>query len=786
MVAVLSWWLALEALGLAVWPLAANLFKNLPDRGYPLAKALGLLLTGYFFWLLGMLGVLENTPGAIMLVALALAAGCWLVSRDWRQQAVAQLREQWRLILFAEALFALAFLTLVVLRAYNPEIGGTEKPMDFAFLNGILRSRQFPPLDPWMSGYTISYYYLGYLLMAMLTRLTGTLPGVAFNLSIATVFALTAGGVGSLVYNLVTRRAGRPSATALLFGALGAIFVLVLGNLEGFLEVIYAQGWLPAEFWQWLYVSSDAGGLFLPRLPTGGIPTDNWWWWRASRVIPGAIDEFPFFSFLLADLHPHVMALPFGVLVLSLGLAVLGAPARSLDAEREPLPHATPKSFDWHRLWPVGLSGWAPLLVGGLGFLNSWDLPTFGLVVIAAYAIWAYAQQEWRGWTWLWRVGHYAVVLVGLSFVLYLPFYLGPRISTEGLAPVMGNYTSLAHLLVFFGPFLLLALALVVDGWRRSREIKGTGILGLLAVGVPVVLALAWVVAILVARMAGLVPDDQVPALTDLTAKPAHLVVYTLLAMAALWVLVRLMLLPGNGNRTADRFVLLLVALSFVLLLICETFYIRDVFSSRMNTVFKFYYQAWVLLAIAAAYALYALPRRWPRWAGVTVTVVSGALVLAGLVYPLLAVPSKAGDFQREPTLDGTAWLAGSYPGDLKAITWLNEQVPGAPVILETVGGEWGDYSHISAMTGLPTVMGWAGHEWQWRGEYPSQREADVKAIYEGDTATARALLDQYNVMFVYVGTLERADYTPEALAKFATFMDVVYDVDGIVIYKRR
>jgi len=771
---VLLWWLALEGLGWLVLPLAASLFQTLPDRGYPLAKALGLLVTGYFFWLTCTLGVLENTQGAIVLVALVLAAGCWLPNRTWRQRALDVFRDQWRLILATEALFTLAFLALVGLRAYNPEILGTEKPMDFAFLNGILRSRQFPPLDPWMSGYAISYYYFGYLLMAMLTRLTGTLPGVAFNLAIAAVFALTAGNAASLVYNLVAGRGGRPT-TAFLFGALGALFVTTLGNLEGFLEFAYAQGWGSPDFWRWLYVAPDPGGLFPPNaLPTGGTPTD---WWRASRVIPGAIDEFPFFSFLLADLHPHVMALPFGVLVLAIGLAVLRAPA-------PPGSETIAEYGTWRRLWPADLSPWVPLAVGALFFLNGWDFPVYGLLLIAAYAARVCGPAGPCGWTWLRQVAHYAAVLIALSVAFYLPFYLSPRIQPQGIAPVLGHYTSLVHLFIFFGPFLVPAVALVLDGWQQSRGSGLPGNFGSLVLIVPVILALTWTVAILVGLRVNLVPADQLPALISLTAKPLHLVVYTLLAIGALRVALRVVLKPATGD--SDRFVLILIALASLLLLLCETFYIRDVFSSRMNTVFKFYYQAWVLLAVAAAYGLYAIPRRWPRWAAVSVDVIAWLLVLAALCYPIYAIPIKAGDFRGQPTLDGTAWLAGPYPADLKAIRWLNEHVTGAPTILEAVGDNYSDYGHVSGLTGLPTVMGWPGHEWQWRGEYPYQREADVKAIYGGDVATAQSLLAQYDVTYVYVGTLERRDYPAESLARFAEFMDVVYDQDGVMIYRRR
>jgi len=779
---ILLWWLVLEGLGLAALPLAVSLCKTLSDRGYPLAKALGLLVAGYFFWLLGTLGVLENTREAILLVILALAVGSWLPNRDWRRRGLAVLRDQWRLILATEVLFAVAFLALVGLRACNPEIAGSEKPMDFAFLNSILRSRHLPPLDPWMSGYTMRYYYFGYLLMAMLTRLTGTLPSIAFNLSIAVVFALTVSGACSLVYNLVAGRGARP-ATAFPFGLLGALFVAVLGNLEGFLELVYAQGWGAPAFWRWLHVAR----LFPPHVrPTGGLPAGDWWW-RASRVIPGAIGEFPFFSFLLADLHAHVMALPFGLLVLGLGLAVLRAPAADAKA-----CSTSARPFDWRRLWPVGLLPGVPLLVGALGFLNGWDLISYGLVVIAAYAIWAYTQTDWRGWRWVLRVAHYAGVLVVLGIVFYLPFYVSSGIQPRGIAPVLGQYTSLTRLLIFFGPFLLPAMALVLDGWRRTRVAGPANVFGVvLAVVLPVILLLAWRIAILVGIVSGSMPADEWSAATSSPAKLTHLLLYAFLAAGALWAALRVVQRPQGetGSLVSDRFALILIALAAVLLLVCETFYIRDVSDSRMNTVFKFYYQAWVLLAVAASYGLYVVFRRWPRRAGLAVNVIAGMLILAALCYPLLAVPSKASDFRGQPrgqpTLDGMDWLAGTYPGELEAVRWLNEHVEGTPVILEAVvGGGWGDYGRISGMTGLPTVLGWGEHEWQWRGEYPDQREKDAIAIYKGSAETARALLARYDVTYVYVGALERQDYSPEALAKFGAFMDVVYDAGGVTIYK--
>jgi YYY domain-containing protein len=315
MMHVLSWWLAVEVIGLAALPLAWRLFRNLPDRGYALAKPLGLLLTCYLFWLSGSLGLLANTRAAILLCILIVAGGSALISlksgspsvddtghegRPTSGGLVQFLRDNVRLVVANEVLLAAALGVWALVRAYNPEISGTEKPMDFAFLNAILRSEYFPPLDPWLSGFAISYYYFGYMIVAMLTRLAGVPSEVAFNLAIALLFALTANGAFSLTYNLVARhREGEGGGTAVPmgFGALGAVFVAVMGNLEGALEVLHTRGLGSFSFWEWIDVKN------LASAPVSGswIPTDNWWWWRASRVIHDVafgveqevIDEFP-------------------------------------------------------------------------------------------------------------------------------------------------------------------------------------------------------------------------------------------------------------------------------------------------------------------------------------------------------------------------------------------------------------------------------------------------------------------------------------------------------------
>jgi YYY domain-containing protein len=232
--------------------------------------------------------------------------------------------------------------------------------------------------------------------------------------------------------------------------------------------------------------------------------------------------------------------------------------------------------------------------------------------------------------------------------------------------------------------------------------------------------------------------------------------------------------------------VLLLFATGGLLALSVEYVYLRDNFGTRMNTVFKFYFQAWVMWGIAGAYALAGFVRR----GRVGAVVVAALLIAAGSVYPALAIPARAREYGGPPTLDGAAYLAEMQPDDYAAIAWLNENVSGAPVILEAPGDNFRAYVYegrVSAHTGLPTLLGWAGHEHQWRGSYDEQarREPDIETLYTSvDGDEVLTLVDKYGISYVYVGPLERARYPAAGLAKFAGLMQVVYDSGAVTIYR--
>ena len=264
-------------------------------------------------------------------------------------------------------------------------------------------------------------------------------------------------------------------------------------------------------------------------------------------------------------------------------------------------------------------------------------------------------------------------------------------------------------------------------------------------------------------------------------------------------------LLARKSEGSGSSFVLLLMALAFFLVMIAELFHIVDSFSGpwrRMNTVFKVYYQAWLFLGVAAVFAVYSLwsgrlsPLTTSRWTSSAPLAVRGlggvilaVLFVAAFYYTIGAAIERAGvygDPQEGRTLDGLAYLKPSNPGEYEAISWLRDEAPPGRIV-EAVGDDYTQYGNISASTGLPTVLGWVGHELQWRGssEPFAGRAEDVAAIYSGqDPREMRRLLEKYEVRYVYLGNREQERYGVSSLNQFGDFLRTVFHQDGVIVYE--
>ncbi len=858
MFAVISWWLIAQVLGLAALPLTWRLFARFSGRGYPFAKALGLLLVAYVLWLGAIFHILPNDLGGILFALVLVAAVSWWLGRkSWQQNGERQrplvtwLRGHLALVIATEVLFALVLVGWSVFRAYNPDIAGTEKPMEFAFINGVLGSRFFPPQDPWLSGYAISYYYFGYVMLGLLIRLSGVDPAVGFNMGVALWYALVMVGAFGVVQMLVekARASFADSRASIRWGLLGALCVGFLGNLEGLLDTAYHRGLLPLSFIQWF----DIKGL-TDSAPTGGWTGGFWWWWRASRVIHDkdllgnsveVIDEFPAFSFILGDLHPHVLALPFVLLAVGLAVNLLyWKPeagwaqlrcARKLDG-RSLAAHGGWKATvvsSWRALGDATGPGTAgvvlyALALGALGFLNTWDFPIYvGLATLALGA--ALALRDGLSLGVIGRALLGGLVLGALGGLLYLPFYIGFQSQLGGLRPNLLFPSRFSQFFLMFGPFLVVVcaflLALMFGALARRSRPAGVArpfltalpvtlllpvlLLAFLMLGMVILVALpggaSYLQEILsqpgVAERAG---DGTVGALAGLVVRLRLAAPWTWLVLAVLiawgvgvaWALMRRTSRQDDGPAPrADIIAVFMVVIALALAYIPEFIYLRDLFGSRMNTVFKFYYQAWALLGMAAAYGLSRLAERGTRPVlRIPALVVAGLLLFGGLWYPLAAIPSKADYFRGEPSLDGLRYLQLYNPADRAAIEWLRANVAPDAVVVEASGGSYSPEGagRVSMSTGNPTLLGWDFHERQWRGEAYDElvagRPEALERIYR--TATAEelpALLDQWDVDYVYVGALERNKYGvgDVALGRFDAALTKVYDQDGVRIYAR-
>jgi YYY domain-containing protein len=817
----------IQILGLAALPLTRRVFARLPGQGYAFSKGVGLLLAAYLLWIGASLGLLVNDAGGAVL-ALLLAAGLSALA-GWRDLRGPRLAAFWReekaSILTAEGLFLLAFAGWTAVRAFAPDKilpAGGEKFMEIAFLNGVLNSPSFPPLDPWMAGFGISYYYFGYVMMGLMTRLTAVLPTIGFDLYDALLMGLVCQAAYGVVSSMV-RAAGGAASAGWASGLLGAVLVAWMGNLQGLMEGLYSARALPAAFWAWLDIpdfgSGPASGAFYPG--------EGWWWWRASRVLRDLdlsgqpvlyppIDEFPFFSFLLGDNHPHKLALPFTLLAIALALNLL---LKSASSGAEDRPRVE---------WSV-LSFYA-LALGSLAFLNTWDFPVFLGLAAAAYGYGA----------WL-RGGPFAMRraltrTVGLGFgmgigavLLYLPFYLSFASQAGGVLPHVFRPTRLAQYLVMFGPFVVILVGFLLQagrqaGWGRAARAAllvmgvsaGAYLLALLAGGLLITFTPlggdptlrkwiagdsvgVWILGIVRARL-----ED--PWLFLLLSGLLGL------ALAALACRPRLDEphdgTPAGGLPLAARFAVLLALAGLGLTLVVEFFYLRDLFGMRMNTIFKVYFQAWVLLGCASAFGVWWV-LRFARGVGWAVFAATATLaVAAGLVYPVMAVPSRAAGFRGPPVLDAAASFSGEIPhhwtarpDDWAAIRWLQENAsaPVPPVILEAGAGGYEIAGRVSAFTGFPTLLGWTNHEGQWRGSQAeiNRREPVIQEIYTTPSAErALELLREWKVQYVVLGEAERAYISrlcqepqrscslARAEAKFLSALDGVFTQGGVTIYR--
>ncbi|KAF0108406.1 MAG: hypothetical protein FD146_980 [Anaerolineaceae bacterium] len=785
---VVLWYIVILALGLFTYPIVRAALPGLADRGYPLARVAGLLLWAWLAWLAGSVGLTYSRP----VIAAALGAialfGAWQAWRQ-REELKIEFREKWKYFLLIEGIFLAFFLLDFGIRLGNPDLWhmykGGERPMDFSYFNAVLKSTTFPPYDPWFAGGYINYYYYGYVIVGTPVKLLGIVPSIAYNLLLPTLFACLAVSAFSVGWNLLDggRTTKDETSRSILHcpsfvgGLVASAAVLLLGNLgvvrmfyQGFQRIAAPGGIIDkANIFQRLFW---AGKGFVLALGGANLPFIRGnFYWDPSRALPdasgGPITEFPLFTFLYSDLHAHMIAMMVTVLAIAWTLSVLLAKAK----------------------WTSRLDAAVGLFLGGLtiGALkptNTWDFYTYLVLalVVMIYAILRYADvdrfppalADWPGWLkrLLLAIGA-AGALTGLSLLLYQPFSHWFGQAYNSAEAWTGGRSNISSYLTHWGVFLFFIVSWMT--WETRNWMAETPVSALRKLR-PWLEVIAAALGVIVLFLIGqqvwvMLPSQNVPW--------SGITILWLALPLAVWAAV---LLFRPGQPDSKRLVLFLVGTSLLLTMFVELFTIRgDI--GRMNTVFKFYLQAWIMLGLSAAAAVsWLLPevRKWlPGWRGAW-QVAAGALVLGAALFLLIGGMDKVRDRSwpdARRSIDSMAYMQdASYADfgvtfqlneDYRAIRWLQENVQGSPVIVEANCPEYHWCSRYTIYTGLPGVLGWNWHQRQQRGYQGEQvwsRVSEINAFYATtDLESAQAFLRKYNVRYIIVGRLERAEYIPGA-----------------------
>lgn len=808
-------------LALLAWPLSYRLFQWLPDRGLAFSRLIGWLFTGYAAWLMGFA---YNGIATSVLAWTLLGLLSWFLFTKRRAEHLDFLKANSALVFMYELTFFALFFVWSVVRMKHPNIEGQEKFMDFAFLNSIFRDSSLPPADPWLAGphNYINYYYFGYFLNEAFARLTFIGQDFAYNLAVSNNYALCGLAMLGLGYNL----------TQVLWpGVVGILCLQVFGNLHGALQVLGIQWDQGFSWWEPTRLIKD--------ISVNGHYLNRWWWSAGPSSLAAAglgpdaakdalISEFPSFSFLHGDLHPHFTGLPLTLLVLGLGLNL----AKNPDAE----PLALRRGFGRQSEALLTLV----LALGAVFMANTWDLPAYGFLCSLFILAQAHASGSFNSASWLKRWLLPSVLLLAGLMLAASPFLAFFRNPTKGFG-LHGAHTGLRDTLVFWGlflavlaPYALMRLRALADGTsviatastsggaatptppRQCAQCgaklrPGKGICGQCGFAnpepqaeaqaltqSPPAWASAWLSLFKDPAAAFGHPAVKVGAPLILLLWLASAVAWPTVAIFSGLALLSFLALASRGGDREGVFVASLVLVGSLLVLATEFIYLKDVFSdnpslTRMNTVFKFFFQAWVLFSAAMPFALWWTLKRLRRFSvkmNVGFGLLLASLALAALVYPVQAIAFVWNDFDASahfaPTLDGAAWFRRDYPADFAAVEQMRASIPGQPVIAEAVGGAYTHFARVSAYTGFRSVLGWGNHESQWRPSgWPMQTEADVNELYTTtDPNRAKQLLDQYQVEYVFVGQLEREKYAG-GVDKFAQMLGPpLINAMGTLVYK--
>lgn len=718
-----TWWLLAGVLGLCAMPLTGRLFQGFADKGWIFSKALAIAVTGFFTWFLVSIKLAAFTTLTCVAVVLIFVVCCiGLFLYQSRKGIWCMPEGHGDLVFWEEVIFFAAFLMWTYFAGFHPQAYGTEKFMDYGFMEAMMRSTTLPATDLWYSQGKINYYYGGQYFAVFLTKLSVTKVAKTYNLMRTFVAAFAFAMPFSLVYQMVRDRmdgqlTGKKKCVPGLAGLTAGISLSLAGNGH---YIVYK--WVLPWIQKLQGVESDSSYWFPDATRYIG--------YNPYREEDRTIHEFPSYSFVLGDLHAHVVNILFVLLL----IGILYAWMKKMKSQRLDQVDLRTSAF-WKRemLSPYLLL--AGLLLGMYQWTNFWDFVIYFVVTGGVMLFGNIVRLGGRIRKILAVTIVQALELLAVSYLVILPFTIQFDSMVDGVG-IAKYHSYFYQLLVLWGIPVLLVLVFVISLLREKlKQVEHKSLYSLMAA-------------------------TDVP---DLFALITGLCAFGLILIPEL---VYVRDIYENGNARANT-MFKLTYQAYILFALTMGYGIYRLLIVTRNKLSK------VLAGVVLFFLVWTFG------------------YLGNSVKAWFGDVWKVSDYQG---LDATTFLEQQVPEDAVAIRWLRANITGSPVVLEAPGDSYTKYERVSAATGLPTVIGWRVHEWLWRSNVADVdfKAEDVRRIYTStDEDQVKRLLTNYDVSYIFVGSTEREKYgdslNESLLQSLGTvvFQDETYDtyiikVDGV------
>ena len=751
----------------------------LNDRGLFVSKIIGLVFISSFVWLLTLFTPIPNLGYVwrISFLIFVIVAILKLLNKEFRREIINFIISKKTQILLFEFIFLSVFFFFVLLRMYDNNAVGTERPMDSMMLNSVFNSYYNPPNDLWMSGNKISYYYFGYWIFAGFYSIIFFDTNNLYNLSFGLIPALSSAAALSFISNFlyITKNNKLKFIKPIFVAIITPFFLVFSSNFYGFVLLLDYMKIFPLSILNWLHgdkhVTIQNYEYFIPQ--------DFWWWWKSSRIINSyknnesldfTINEFPFFSFLLGDFHPHMISIPFFITTLILFTSYF------VGSKYIYLSHKRPKISYLFTLLLI-------LFIGSTGFINMWNLSFFVLFTFILIYFYFYINKFQIKIIITSKFIREILLVWIIGILVFGNFYFITSDSNISYPFISFNYitTRPIHLIyVWIIPFSIIIPLLYFmfheNFYTKSKLSLFKTKSNLLFISLFIATSIIWAIV-------NMVISEQ-----SLAQLLLSLIFFYIFYLPLFFLIYHLITKTIKNNDVLKLSYYLLLFTAFILLYLSELFYVKDIFGNRMNTIFKFHYQVWIVFSITSGISLKFLFEYNLR--NITRIILSISFLILATSNIYFVTASYLTKIKESSNLNPNLSSINHLENDTnkyELIKYLRLNSNHNDVIIETQGKSYTNDSQISSESRIPTILGWVGHQLQWRSNHSDiyNREEDIDTFYiSNDSQEIINIINKYSITMIILGPNEIEKYNINSLNKFLNISEIIYKNNDYTLLK--